>query len=922
MDKTKTLIIFFLFFFCLSFFAETAFSSTQAAEFLCELGISFYKSGRHEEALTEFKKVLLIEPANKTVLYYINNIFNAPPKEPAQTIEEPAQTIEEPAQTITDKKEDVENSAGRNQAMLSALEGFKPPEESKKTTDKAAIKKPDIKISGDAQVGFGFRGRNDFLWKRANYDFNEKNYRVLSEEALDNKFNTFDQRIFDRLKVRMDSDHKEGFNFHSEIAIDPWSFTGKGPKTTLTSEWGDTAEVELKYWSNSGYIIGETILTSKSGNSFSIPELKVLNHETDAFAASGAFQNEWGVSDIFRVPATKIEMQFQPVRELWIDYKNDNLNFRVFPMAYQTQAFTTDDPLTLSNNHIWWEPSPWLRKWNRGIYNYGVTAPDFTKGYWDDSLASYTKDSDGIFLTALRGFSFSFTPGEETSFSSTFASPKGLWQDYSEVDNLISANRLKQRIASGLILGATYTSRTGFNLDDKDKVDSRNNVFGADVNYEIKQGIKASLEAATSRSANDLTNSEYKTKYRGNAFYFSIINRYPAIDIIDSSYDSLNLGKGDDFMLKTRLFGAHMDRGFDPALSNYRQTRDDTFWGRHIHFRRPLAYQSSGLYNTNIGMDDINPFKIGNGVDAGRDALGFRLEMIWKDKTSNLFDTRNVHDVNGKFIENVARDEFTWQATEKLTFKTLGIYQAMPKTKAGIDPFMNDPVNNRYLANDNIEDNKDCSLKTGSMGLEYQFFNWLALNGVWERTNDYTLAYDNFPRGLLNSANRSYLYTQNGLVYRDTSSWLYDQGLFPNPPYHFYNIFKSGLRLNPMDNMEIYLDYTRNEFESAGQISEEMNHIGTEVGYLPNKKLGLFFRYVYSRWQDLDRLRQGITSPRGHHNLFSEIRYMRTKDEEFVISYGDGGYMPVGAMASDPFGGGLSALDIQHIIRLFYRKKF
>ncbi|MBU2258348.1 MAG: tetratricopeptide repeat protein, partial [Candidatus Omnitrophica bacterium] len=130
MDKTKTLIIFFLFFFCLSFFAETAFSSTQAAEFLCELGISFYKSGRHEEALTEFKKVLLIEPANKTVLYYINNIFNAPPKEPAQTIEEPAQTIEEPAQTITDKKEDVENSAGRNQAMLSALEGFKPPEES------------------------------------------------------------------------------------------------------------------------------------------------------------------------------------------------------------------------------------------------------------------------------------------------------------------------------------------------------------------------------------------------------------------------------------------------------------------------------------------------------------------------------------------------------------------------------------------------------------------------------------------------------------------------------------------------------------------------------------------------------------------------------------------------------------------------
>jgi hypothetical protein len=300
---------------------------------------------------------------------------------------------------------------------------------------------------------------------------------------------------------------------------------------------------------------------------------------------------------------------------------------------------------------------------------------------------------------------------------------------------------------------------------------------------------------------------------------------------------------------------------------------------------------------------------------------------LFDNKVDNLFDVRNVHATSdGKFIENVARDEVTWEVTDKLTAKALGIYQKMPKTLYHTDPFTVDPDTGLSYANDWVEDDMNASLKTGSLGAEYAFFDWLALNGIWEYTNDYYLGYDGYPRTAFNSGNNSYLYWDNYNKYRQDNNWLYNQGYYPAPPYEFYNIFKTGLSIDPLPGMEIYLDYTRNEYEKAGQISDNMNHFGFELGYTPIPRFSMFFKYTYSRWQDLDSIAQGIEKASGHHNVFTEFTYRFSADQDITLQFGEasrdpymGGVLDIGW---DPYGGSLGTIDTQHIFRLYYRKKF
>src|SRR3989338_2369387 len=54
---------------------SSVFAGSAASEYLCGFAMQFYRMGRYEDALTEFKKVLLIDPENKTAQEYINNIF-------------------------------------------------------------------------------------------------------------------------------------------------------------------------------------------------------------------------------------------------------------------------------------------------------------------------------------------------------------------------------------------------------------------------------------------------------------------------------------------------------------------------------------------------------------------------------------------------------------------------------------------------------------------------------------------------------------------------------------------------------------------------------------------------------------------------------------------------------------------------------
>jgi len=918
--------------------ATTAFSaSPPMAEYLCEFGISFYLMGRYDDALTEFKKVLLLDPNNKTAKQYIDNIFKLessgyktePQEAPAKQIIQKTQSkstgrliAKESPRTLSREEAMVEAFKKLSYREPVASPSFVTPQNVVREEEESKEQASKVKIKGEAQLSFGLTPE-DFIWKRANYDLNERSSRLLSDAALNRRFDTYDTRVYDSLDVDVDTQNREGFNFHGNIVVDPWSFTGKSARITVSSIFHDTADIELKYWSNTGYTLNENIYTNLLGNSFTLPETKVENERVSAFNVNGGI---WP-PDNFSIPAMKIYRQFQPLRELWVDYKQDPINFRLFPIAYQDQAFVSDDPLGIANHHIWWENSLWLRRYKPGNYNSGPGAFDFTKGYWDNSLAFLSRDSNGMYLTALRGLTFDYKTEDGTSLSTTIATPKHLWQDYEEVDNLISASRLKYYAADNLLLGASFTTRTGFDVEEDNKLDSKNYVSGVDLGYEFFDGAKINAEVLSSKSYYDLTDSEYKTKSRGNAYYFSVFSRYPFKSIMDLryGYDEIKLEKNEPFLVKARFFAARMDDGFDSALSSYRNTRQDAFWSRHISFRRPFEYYYSGLKYPSSNWDELNAVRIGDGIDIGRDALGLRIEAMHENGFSNLFDVRNVHEVDGSYIETEVRDEVTSKINDKLTLKLLGIYQDLPKTKGAVDPFIYDDQTGNYLldySSDPIDAGKDPSLKTGSLGLEYAFFDWLSANGIWEFTNDYTLAYGNFPRGLFTSAQFTHIYYEDGKKYRSDEPNVYSQQLFPQPPYPFYNIYKLGFRLTPADKLDIYLDYTRNEFELAGQNSDNMNHVGLELAYMPTKKLGMLFKYTYSRWKDLDRLQAGVTKPVGHHNFFSELRYLMTGEDEFILQYGEGNTSPIGNIDFDPYGGSLLTIDTQHIIRAYYRRKF
>ncbi len=896
------------------------FAESQAVDYLCELGKSFYSLGNTEDALSEFNKVLLVDPNNKVAKEYINKIFNE--NSSFNSVPLITQETPEPEQRLS--KEEAMNQAlakfKQQQVATAYLYGYPDLLPKEEETDRG-IKVGQLKITGETQLSFGVTP-HDFIWKRANFDLNEKykSWRPMSYDGFNRGFNTYDPRIYDSLSVNVDTENKSGFNFHTNVTVDPWSFTGKSNKITVTNANADSADLQLYYWSNTGYTVNQTVYTAKGYPTLNIPELKVKDGKTSPVDINTGL-------DTFNIPALKIYREFQPVRELWLDYTNDQIKFRAFPMAYQDQAYSSDDPMGITNHHIWWQDSPWLRRYMPGTYRTsGDYAPSYTKGYWDDSLSFLSKDSTGKYLTALRGFSFSFAPQEQTSFDTTVATPKHLWQDYGVVDNIISASRLKHYFTDSFMLGGTFTTRTGYKTDPQ-KLDSENFVGGVDLGYEVFEGMKAQAEVLTSQSFYDMTSSDYETKARGNAYYFAFISRFPQKSIMDLKYgyDEITLDKDESYLLKSKFYLSRMDEGFDASLSNYHNTRQDTGWSRHIHFRRPMEYYYLGLTKPADAdkWGQLNATRIGDGIDAGRNVLGFRFESYIDDRFYNLFDIRNVHNVNGKFIENVVRDELSVRVTDKLTAKLLGLYQKLPRTVGGIDPFVYDGNTGDYFLNSAVVDGQDPTIKTGSFGLNYDFFDWLSLDGIYERTNDYTLGYDNFPQNVLrNDTTLGGTYYQNDNVYRYVNPFLYSQANFPQAPYEFYNIFKMGLRVAPLENMEIYLDYTRNEFQAASLNSDNMNHVGIEMTYMPTPKFGMLLKYTYSRCQDVDRLVAGITKPVAHNNFYGEFRYLPSKDDEIILQYGEGNSSAIGNMNLDPYGGSMLTLDTQHIIRAYYRRRF
>jgi len=82
---TRLIILLLVFEF---FWQHLAFSEFGAERFLCELGVNQYVSGEYDKALANFKKALLINPANETASIYIDKIISEQERIPKELPEE------------------------------------------------------------------------------------------------------------------------------------------------------------------------------------------------------------------------------------------------------------------------------------------------------------------------------------------------------------------------------------------------------------------------------------------------------------------------------------------------------------------------------------------------------------------------------------------------------------------------------------------------------------------------------------------------------------------------------------------------------------------------------------------------------------------------------------------------------------------
>ena len=909
----KFFVVVFVFF----LFIPLCLFASLGEEYLVELGKTYLEQEKVKQAEAEFKKALVINPTNKQAKQYLR-VIRSKKVDNALDLFSKAESLKEQKTLSYSQKPEIYPQ----KEVYSSQETEKPSKnkEFNESFDEEPEEASRLKVSGRIQASFGIDRGGEFVWKKANDSLNEESSRILSDSNLNRRENTFDPFIFSQLQLNADYPKEKGWGFHSKVDISPWSFIGKSDKVTVTAANGDTIDIELLYWSNTSHTMGQIVYTNLNGDSIALPELEVEGGRTEPVTITSLF------GTTFDIPGLDIHRDFQPLRELWFDYNNEGVYFKIFPLATEAEALSSDDPLGLTNHHNSWEESEWLNEWAPG---HTATMPwvnDFYKGWWDDSLAYATRDSTGARLTSLRGFSLALD-SENASLDFTAASPKDLWQDYDEFGTWESALRGKHFIADSLTLGFLHAAKVA---DRDDSLDAYNHVLGLDLNIGLTANTEIFLEAATSRSKYDITFPDYTTEKRGNAFNVTLINS--SEETFGKGYFDIHPAKSEDFngetleqpFYKLRLALTHMDEAFDSALANYRSTRDDAYWSRHLTFRKPFEYYSGGLFEQSFTWDDINMTRLGDGIDYGRDVIHFRVEAenLLDYRLDTLFDVRNVHSVDGKFIENVARLEATYQVTDKLTAKFLGIDHRAEHTLGGYDPYFLHGFYDEVYSNDSIDDGVDPSLRTVSLGVEYDFFDWLDMSFVWEHTNDAIYAYDNFPRGLLTGTG-FWAYYEYGEKYRRESYWLNNNDAFPLPPYPYFDIFKVGINLQPRDDLHIYLDYTRNEFEWAQLIDDNMNHIGIEAAYTPFKKLGFYVRYVYSRVKDITELNeQNSVSKDTHHSVFSEIRYNLEENSELVAQYGVGNISGLSYSSYTPFGGGVATLDTEHIFRLTYRKKF
>ena len=745
------------------------------------------------------------------------------------------------------------------------------------------------KISGEIRAAIGITSE-DVIWKDANGDkvgvpF-EKNWRYLWGQ---DRHNTYDKKIYDSVKINLDTMRGSGFNMYGQIVIDPWTFVGTKDVRIDSTLGGDYADINLKYWSGTSSTINEIYRTNK-GNIINLKEIKIKNGKTTPNTPTGL--TDWATAFTSIPTDTEIDWQYMPIRKFWVDYLSEDKSFngRVFLMADQAHALTSDDPLRLSNNHVYWEESPWLDEYepSRIFYPDSGLRP-VKQGRWIRRLSFFAKNSDYERLTFLRGVSLNGDVFSGSKYNMTVAVPMSLWDDYENVTSIPLAFRTKSEVTPEFTLGSIYTFKGGMRSNS---LEAANHVLGFDAAYSISPEWDIIAEAAGSDTSVDEANG------------------------METSYDGLayNLGiKSEAF--KTALTANYMAQDFYPSLSNYRYTRRDQFYSKHIRFSKL--------------PDEDEAIGIGDGIDRGRIAVNFKTERDFLDGDLNAkLNFRDVHKDNGKNVETVTRVESAYKMTPQVTIKALGSYQKLPKTIAGQDPLFYAKTSyaftdyysedDRFMENSKVVDDKDPSLGNIGLGIRYELLENLAWEGVYERTNDP----GDCPRGLLNDSYAA-TETKNGMLLDKLVPFLYDQGFFDLPPYDYYSIYKTKLIYKPFSKLTGILSFTRNINKHAIGIDDNINHIGLELDYRHNEKLSFGFKYIFSKVIDVYRQNKGEgVHYDGHHNIFMEMDYAIDEYQKFVMELGEFvAYTPIEGLY-EPGKWSLSTLDTQHIFRMYYNRKF
>lgn len=717
-----------------------------------------------------------------------------------------------------------------------------------------------VKMSGRYRLSAGIDDDAHTTLNEAHADLQDRNFRYLFGEDLNN---TFDPAIYQQYLLNVSFAPTEKLNFYTQIVADPWSWVGTtGEQVQRSAIGNEEIRYNLKYFGAYNAVLNEVYRTNV-GDSVGFPLIEVQDGHTVRTTVRGFYDFNPATGGIpFNIPELDIDYEFRPFRKMWMDYTQEQWHARVFALADQSQALTSDDPLGLSNHKDYWQQSPWL-------YNY-VPIQFFSdgsvkRGYYSDSLSFLATDSEGNRLVLLKGVSFEANIEDKATYiAATIASPYSPWDEhYLDNNNIPGAIRIKHQATDRFMLGGTYTFRNGL-VDNS--ITDRSQVLGVDFKYDITKDTSIKSEMAGSYRERDLLNDQ---RYQSNREGFA----YKAE--LNSNFDHT---KGHtDFLLSY----TQMDKDFDPVLSRYTDTRDDDYWGKHLTFAEISP--------------DLEPFRIGDGVDVNRMVVRMQWKEKWfEDKFKNLFDIRNVHKTeNTAYKETVLRDEITYKFNPYITAKGMFRWHGLPKTTPNIEPFISsyyfigfeDPSSLTYQ-NVAIPADKDPSRFTYSGAVQMIYNDQWTAEGFVEVTNDIP----DFPRGLLNGTFRNANDRIDGILTDRLTNFLYGQGPFGAvPPYEYYTVFRERFIYKPNDNLTLTFHFAQNGYKFATGIDDNINHQGVSAALQATKKLSFFADYTHSSQIDVPHLIASNyveSAFRDHHNFYASMDYRFNVSTVLRAEYG------------------------------------